>query len=297
MNDAVRDQSELATTLKAREFDQIRRVAYEYCGLDIRPGKEHLVSARLGKLMRQLGMRSFREYYDYVKHDRSGQALVSMVDALTTNHTGFFREKQHFQFLENVVLPALSKRSRIEIWSAACSTGEEPYSLVFAVLERVANSQAQELRIFATDISSRALATAQQGIYRQDRLNGLDSTIMAKYLLKGTRRAEGLCRIKPHIRDMVQFERLNLMEPFTGVGAFPLILCRNVMIYFDAQTQQDLVGRLSRQLEPGGYLFIGHSESLNGIAHSLKYVCPAVYRNSGELRSENSRSENSRNIA
>jgi chemotaxis protein methyltransferase CheR len=289
VNDAVHDQSELPTTLRAREFDQIRRVAYEYCGLDIRPGKEHLVSARLGKLMRQLGMRSFREYYDYVKHDSSGQALVSMVDALTTNHTGFFRERQHFEFFENVDLPSLSKRSRIEIWSAACSTGEEPYSLAFAVLERLANSQAQEIRIFATDISTRALATAQQGIYRQERLNGLDRLMLAKYLLKGTRGAEGLCRVKPHIRDMVQFERLNLIEPFSGVGTFPLIVCRNVMIYFDAQTQQDLVGRLSRQLEPGGYLFIGHSETLNGIAHPLKYVCPAVYRKSGELSRETSR--------
>jgi chemotaxis protein methyltransferase CheR len=289
VNDAVHDQSELPTTLRAREFDQIRRVAYEYCGLDIRPGKEHLVSARLGKLMRQLGMRSFREYYDYVKHDSSGQALVSMVDALTTNHTGFFRERQHFEFFENVVLPSLSKRSRIEIWSAACSTGEEPYSLAFAVLERLANSQAQEIRIFATDISTRALATAQQGIYRQERLNGLDRLMLASYLLKGTRGAEGLCRVKPHIRDMVQFERLNLIEPFSGVGTFPLIVCRNVMIYFDAQTQQDLVGRLSRQLEPGGYLFIGHSETLNGIAHPLKYVCPAVYRKSGELSRETSR--------
>jgi chemotaxis protein methyltransferase CheR len=283
------DQHEHSKALKPKEFDQIRRLAYEYCGLDIRPGKEELVSARLGKLMRQLGMQSFRDYFHYVNDDESGQALVSMIDALTTNHTGFFRETQHFRYLANVVLPALSDRPGIDIWSAACSTGEEPYSLAIAALEHFTNVPAPAIRILATDISTRALASAQQGVYPRERLSGLDHRLLRKYLLEGTRHAEGLCRVKPHIRSMVQFERVNLMEPFTTVGMFPLILCRNVMIYFDAQTQENLVGRLSRQLEPGGYLFIGHSESLNGINHRLKYVCPAVYRNGGELQAGNSR--------
>jgi chemotaxis protein methyltransferase CheR len=264
--------------LKAREFDQIRELAYQYCGLNIHAGKEELVAARLGKVMRELGIPTFAQYYHYVTSDKSGQALVVMIDALTTNHTSFFREPQHFEFLSSVVLPPLANRPRIDIWSAACSTGEEPYSLAMATLEHYEKTQPPEIRIMATDISTRAIAAGERGVYPVERIQGMDRAMMKKYLLRGSGKSEGLCRIKPHVRGLVQFQRTNLMEPFPNIGTFPLILCRNIMIYFDAQTQEQLVRRLCQQLEPGGYLFIGHSESLNGISHPLKYVRPAIYR-------------------
>jgi chemotaxis protein methyltransferase CheR len=264
--------------LKAREFDQIRELAYQYCGLNIHAGKEELVAARLGKVMRELDIPSFAQYYQYVTSDKSGQALVVMIDALTTNHTSFFREPQHFEFLSNVILPALANRPRIDIWSAACSTGEEPYSLAMATLEHYEKTHAPEIRIMATDISTRAIAAGELGVYPVERIQGMDRAVIKKYLLRGSGKSEGLCRIKPQVRGLVQFQRTNLMEPFPNIGMFPLILCRNIMIYFDAPTQEQLVRRLCQQLEPGGYLFIGHSESLNGISHPLKYVRPAIYR-------------------
>jgi chemotaxis protein methyltransferase CheR len=268
--------------LKAREFDQIRELAYQYCGLDIHPGKEELVAARLGKLLRKLGMTSFRQYYEYVTADASGPALVEMIDALTTNHTSFFREPQHFEFLSKTILPALANRSKIEIWSAACSTGEEPYSLAIALLEHFASTHSPDIRIMATDISTRAIAAGELAVYPEERLHGMEHSLLKKHFLRGQGESKGLCRLNPGVRRLVQFQRLNLMEPFPSIGTYPLILCRNVMIYFDAATQEHLVRRLSQQLEPGGYLFIGHSESLNGIAHPLKYVRPAIYRKSGD---------------
>jgi chemotaxis protein methyltransferase CheR len=267
-----------SSALKSKEFDQIRELAYQYCGLNIHSGKEELVAARLGKVMRELNIPTFRQYYEYVTADASGQALVGMIDALTTNHTSFFREPQHFEFLTGVIFPALAGRPKIDIWSAACATGEEPYSLAMATLEHYANTHAPEIHILATDISTRAIAAGELGVYPEERLHGMDRTMMKKYLLRGHGKSEGFCRIKPQVRNAVQFQRMNLMEPFPSVGQFPLILCRNIMIYFDAQTQEQLVRRLCQQLEPGGYLFIGHSESLNGITHPLKYVRPAIYR-------------------
>jgi chemotaxis protein methyltransferase CheR len=264
--------------LKTKEFDQIRELAYRYCGLNIHAGKEELVAARLGKIMREQEIPTFRQYYEYVTADTSGQALVTMIDALTTNHTSFFREPQHFEFLTGVILPALANRSQVDIWSAACSTGEEPYSLAMATLEHFEKTHTPEIRILATDISTRAIAAGEMGIYPVERVQSMDRSTMKKFLLRGSGKSEGLCRIKPNVRGAVQFQRMNLMEPFPSVGTFPLILCRNIMIYFDAPTQEQLVRRLCDQLEPGGYLFIGHSESLNGIAHPLKYVRPAIYR-------------------
>jgi chemotaxis protein methyltransferase CheR len=264
--------------LKAREFDQIRELAYQYCGLNIHAGKEELVAARLGKVMRELDIPTFAQYYQYVTSDKSGQALVVMIDALTTNHTSFFREPQHFEFLSNVILPALANRPRIDIWSAACSTGEEPYSLAMATLGHYEKTHVPEIRIMATDISTRAIAAGELGVYPVERIQSMDRAVIKKYLLRGSGKSDGLCRIKPQVRGLVQFQRTNLMEPFPNIGMFSLILCRNIMIYFDAPTQEQLVRRLCQQLEPGGYLFIGHSESLNGISHPLKYVRPAIYR-------------------
>jgi chemotaxis protein methyltransferase CheR len=274
--------------LTSRDFSYICRVAYKYCGLDIRPGKEGLVQSRLTKLMRQLGIKSFKEYCNYLEQDSDGQALSAMVDCLTTNHTGFFREEQHFRFLVSTIMPAIEQRRQIDIWSAACSTGEEPYSLVFALLEYFEGYKniIPRIRILATDISNRALATAHRAIYAAEKLSNVPEEIVRKYMLRGSGSSEGLLCVKPRVRELVEFRRLNLMETFEGAGKYPLILCRNAMIYFDEETQERVIARFYQRLEAGGYFFVGHSESLNRINQPMKYICPATYRRSGELSSK-----------
>ena len=269
--------AEGARTLKPHEFTQVRRMMHENFGVDLQ-GKEVLIEARLGKKMRELGHRSFRQYYEYVQQDKTGEALTAMVDALTTNHTSFFREPQHFDFLRTVVVPAWKPGSPLRIWSAACSTGEEPYSIAFTMLEAMGPSAADSLQILATDISSRVLSTASRGMYPASRFQSLPPDLLRRHLLKGFGEAEGQYLVKKEVRARIEFRRLNLMEDFSGVGMFPVIFCRNVMIYFDQPTQQRLVTRLAAQLEEGGHLLIGHAESLNGIDHGLQYVCPATYR-------------------
>jgi chemotaxis protein methyltransferase CheR len=270
--------------LNDREFEKISRLAYEHFGLDLRGGKQGLVSARLGKELRQLGLKSFQHYYDYVKADRSGAALASMVDHLTTNHTSFFREPRHFDFLRKTIFPTLRTRSRIDIWSAACSSGEEPYSIAMSLLEESPREAAAKVRIKASDISTRVLEKARRGVYPAERFAGIAVPLMQRYLLKGQDEAAGTFRFKTEVRSMIDFEHRNLMEKLPEGYVCPAIFCRNIMIYFDKPTQQSLVQRLSDRLEDGGYLLIGHSESLNNIAHGLDYVCPATYRKPGRVR-------------
>jgi chemotaxis protein methyltransferase CheR len=263
--------------LHSREFNLIRRMVYEKFGIDLE-GKEVLVAARLGKKMREQGHSSFKQYYEHVQKDTTGDALTTMVDALTTNHTSFFRETQHFDYLRKVILPELQPAGQIRIWSAACSTGEEPYSIAFTLMEELGQSVSSKAHILATDISTRVLTTAQRGLYPASRFQQVPVDRMRRHLLKGSGASTGDYMVKKEARALVEFQRLNLMEDFSSVGLFSVIFCRNVMIYFDRETQQNLVNRLAAQLEPGGYLLIGHAESLNGVEHPLKYLCPATYR-------------------
>src|SRR5690348_16954746 len=170
MNSVTRDAE--VQPLTRREFDQFRRLAYEKFGLDLRNGKEQLVSARLGKKIRDLQFRSYQEYYRHILEDKTGEALSALIDALTTNHTSFFRESAHFDFLRHTILPGLGNRETIAIWSAACSSGEEPYTIVFSLLEEMGESAFRKLRILATDISTRVLATARKGAYLASRFQG-----------------------------------------------------------------------------------------------------------------------------
>lgn len=267
--------------LKQSEFHQIRRMAYQQFGLNLRDGKEGMVSARLGKKLREMGFRSFQEYYEHVKRDPSGESLAAMIDALTTNYTSFFREMAHFDFLRATVLPQLRVRGRMSIWSAACSTGEEPYSIAFALLDALGETAAQGTRILASDISTQALTVAGRAVYPQERFAEMAPDLMRRYLLKGSRHSEGYFLVKRQVRAMVEFRRVNLMDDLSHLGSFSVIFCRNVMIYFDKPTQQRVAARLASRLLPGGYLFIGHSESLNMIDHPLDYIQPAIYRKPG----------------
>ena len=265
--------------LRPREFQQIRDAVYDRFGIDL-DGKEVLVAARLGKKIRELGICSFDEYYEHVQQDGTGEAMSAMVDALTTNHTSFFREPQHFEFLRQTILPAAQPPARI--WSAACSSGEEPYSIAFTLVDEFGSAAASMASILATDVSTRVLALAERGTYAASRFERIPVGQLRSYVLKGSGASEGQYMVKKEVRSLVRFERLNLMEDFSHVGRFSVIFCRNVMIYFDKPTQQRLVRRLAAQLEPGGYLLIGHAESLNGIDHSLAYICPATYRKTNQ---------------
>ncbi len=269
--------SSIGSLLQPHDFEQIRRLVYDFCGVDL-TGKQVLVGTRLGGKLRELGLPSFEKYFDYLQRDASGQAFTTMIDALTTNHTSFFRERQHFDFLRQTILPALPAREPLTIWSAACSSGEEPYTIAFSLIEELSDAAFSRIGILATDISTRVLDRARRGLYPAAGLEGLSLTTRRLCLLKGTGDYAGSCLVKPEVRALIDFRRYNLLEDCSSFGPFQVIFCRNVMIYFDLETQQAVVDRLVSRLVPGGYLLIGHSESLNGIRHSLQYIAPATYR-------------------
>jgi chemotaxis protein methyltransferase CheR len=267
--------------LKTSEFARICELAFDRFGLHLQAGKEKLVSARLGKLLRGGGFRSFDAYYHHVVADQSGAALAAMIDCLTTNHTSFLREPEHFRVLTERILPEYRSRDVLRIWSAACSTGEEPYSIAFSLLDAVERNRGPRPEIVASDISNRALEAARRATDTKDRLTGIPVDLRARYFIPAP---DGALRVRPDVVSLVRFERRNLMEPFPAGVSFPVIFCRNVMIYFDRETRANLVRRFSACLEPGGYLLVGHAESLIGADHGLTYVQPAVYRRPGTER-------------
>jgi len=265
------------------DFQKISQLVYDQCGINLQDGKKELVKARLGKRIRSGQFKSFREYYQYVVKDLSGQELVNLLNSISTNFTFFFREQKHFDYLRSEFLPEImeEKRSngrRLRFWSAACSSGEEPYSIAMTLLEAMDHPLVWEVDILATDISTKVLKTAESGVYHKERIHSLPKGLVKKYFLKGDHRYEDYVKIKDQVKRYVQFKRINLMDRFNFKEPFDCIFCRNVMIYFDKKTQSDLVNRLYQCMGKGGVLMIGHSESLTGISHSFQYVRPAIYR-------------------
>jgi len=270
-------EADAVQPLAPREFDQIRELAYRTFGLDLKTGKEELVSARLRKLVRDGGFRSFQDYYRNIVQDRTGESLLAMIDALATNHTAFLREPDHFAFLRDHVVPGLSGRDPMEVWSAACSTGEEVWTLAMVLNEALPS---RTVRITASDISNKALRAAQRAVYPVERCHGMPAAWLSRYFVADGRPPANY-QIAPAIRAQAAFRRVNLIESYSWPHQFPVIFCRNVMIYFDRPTQERVVAGLTEHLEPGGYLFVGHAESLTRVSHSLEYVKPAVYRKPG----------------
>jgi len=260
------------------EFFQIQRLARERFGLDLKPGKEKLVEARLLRVVRERGHRTFHDFYQEVIHDRTGESLVALIDALTTNVTGFLRERVHFDYLAGEVIPRLERRPLIPIWSCACATGEEVYSIVFTVADRFGQAVASKLRVLGSDISTRALSHAQQAIYSEERVAVLPLEWLERFFLRGTGQAQGYYKVRDEVRRLVQFRRINLVEPFDSLPQFPVIFCRNVLIYFTPEAFRDCVRRLVDQLEPGGYIMVGLAESLSGVDTRLAYVQPGIYQ-------------------
>jgi len=268
--------------LRDIEFEKISQLVYSHCGIHLHDGKKELVKARLSKRIREGQFGSFAEYYNYVNTGEGTEEFIAMIDSLSTNLTSFFREDSHFRALSRIVPallcePARRSRSRLRFWSAGCSTGEEPYTIAITALEAVQGINA-ELSILATDISTKVLGKAQQGIYAADRVKTIPSELLRKYFQLGQGKWAGHFRVKKGLRDLVTFQRFNLMDSLKASDPFDVIFCRNVMIYFDKKTQEGLVNRFHDRLVKDGYLFIGHSESLTGLNHAFQYLEPSVYR-------------------
>jgi chemotaxis protein methyltransferase CheR len=272
-----------SVVLSEKEFRQISDLVYQHCGINLHDGKKELVQARLAKYIREGGYKSFEDYIRHVLEDKTGREFSTLIDSLSTNLTSFFREYQHFEYLTDKLLPSLIERRRKEQnyrlrgWSAGCSSGEEPYSIAITLLEAVSGQGRWDVKMLATDISTKMLGTAQQGVYEKERIAAVAPALKNKYLLPVTMDGQKMFQVSDTARNIVIFKYLNLMKDWPVRGPLDFIFCRNVMIYFDKPTQQTLVNRFWDLLGSQGILFTGHSESLTGIQHKYEYVQPTIY--------------------
>lgn len=261
------------------EFKRFSELVYRESGIVLKEHKRSLLISRLSRRLRQLGLKTFQAYYEYVVGKGGTQEFIQMLDAISTNKTDFFREPHHFEFLRDRILPALDPVKQIRVWSAGCSTGEEPYTIAMTVCDGVTAPLQWDCRILASDLSTDVLEQAAAGVYDIERLQGLPAAVIRRHFLKGRGSCKGRLKVKPHLSDMVVFRRINFMnERYPIKTPLDIIFCRNVMIYFDRPTQERLVARFHRYLKPGGYLFIGHSESLQWVRHSFSNAGPTIYR-------------------
>jgi len=265
----------LATVvLEEKEFALFRDLIYRIAGISMAPAKKPLVTSRLAKRLKHYGLESYGEYFQMITAANGTTELQMAVDLLTTNETHFFREPKHFDFLRQRILPERKPGKTLRIWSAACSSGEEPYSIAM-LLDEVLGCAPWE--IVASDLSTQVLEKARTGVYPMERMPEIPRHYLSDYCLKGTGTQEGTLLIERKLRERVQFMQHNLTETPPRQAEFDAIFLRNVMIYFDQDTKRQVVSRLLPLLRPGGYFLIGHSETLNGINENLRQVQPAVY--------------------
>ena len=262
------------------EFDFIRHVINENAGIVLGPNKRQLVQGRLARRLRELGLPSYEAYCDHVR-EAGPEELVGLINALTTNVTAFFRENHHFEALTSYMLPEAMDRNasarRLRIWSAGCSTGEEPYCLAMVAAE-VLGTARWDLKILATDIDSEVIATAQAGIYSLDRVESVPEVRRKRWFRRGSGAYEGSACVRSEISQLISFRTLNLLHEWPMRGPFDVIFCRNVMIYFDQPTRERLVRRFAQMLAPNGYLCIGHSESIHTGTAPVHLVGKTIYR-------------------
>ncbi|OPL11169.1 MAG: chemotaxis protein CheR [delta proteobacterium ML8_D] len=278
------------SSMSDRDFNRFRELIYKQCGINLTAVKRTMLGSRLLKRLRTLGIASFSEYYDYVSSTReSSNELVHMVDAVSTNKTDFFREPRHFDYLTKEALPGMCRSGvwrpgkRLNIWSAGCSSGEEPYTIAMVVADFTSHNRVGEFSILASDISTRVLEKARRGIYPDNAVEPVPAVVKRKYLMRGKGSQKGYCRVVPELRSTLHFQRINLNGSRHSWIRTPMdmIFCRNVIIYFDRETQKKLFEKFYKQLVPGGYLFIGHSETLHGVNDKFKAVAVATYRKPG----------------
>ena len=271
-------------TLTARDFDRLRRLVYEESGINLSSEKKTMVETRLKRRLQTLAFSSYGEYCDHVfSGEGRRNEVVALIDAVSTNKTDFFREAGHFEFLIAKALPELARlrgaARRSLVWSAGCSSGEEPYTLAMVLSEYAQQAQGYHFHVLGTDICTEVLSRATMGVFRAAALAAVPIEFRRKYFMRSRNPESDAMRVIPELRSLIEFRRLNFMEPDFALAEAPeIIFCRNVIIYFDRPTQVSLLGRLVRHLIPGGYFFAGHSESLQGMDLPLTPVAPSVYR-------------------
>lgn len=272
--------------LSNHDFQRLSGFIYDELGIKMPESKRSMLTGRLGKRLRALSLSSFGDYCDFLfSAEGLEQEMVHLINAVTTNKTDFFREPAHFDYLVRQALPELRRcgllgpGGKLKFWSAGCSTGEEPYTLAMVLAEVQAQTPGFGFEILATDISTRVLEVARRAVYPLERVEPVPATLRSKYLLKNKDRNNPLVRIAPELRSRVSFGQLNFMAETFGLREpLDVIFCRNVIIYFDKQTQERLMVKFCRHLKTGGFLFLGHSESLHGYDVPLSQVAPTVYR-------------------
>ncbi|VAW85614.1 Chemotaxis protein methyltransferase CheR [hydrothermal vent metagenome] len=264
------------------DFERIKKQIFDMTGISLSDAKKDMVYGRLSRRIRDLGLTDFKDYCDLVAEPDSDE-LNNFINAITTNLTSFFREDHHFKFLVETALPDVMKKNResrkIRIWSAGCSTGEEPYSLGIVLKEALPRKHNWDIKILATDLDTDVLAKAQRGIYDLDRINGLAESRQKKWFSRGTGKQAGFVKVTDEIKNLISFKQLNLMSEWPMKGSFDIIFCRNVVIYFDKPTQRILFQRYAELLSESRYLFVGHSESLYKVSTQFKLIGNTIYQN------------------
>ncbi|MBF0453454.1 MAG: chemotaxis protein CheR [Magnetococcales bacterium] len=274
--------------LSDQDFNRLATFIQGQVGIQMPPSKKSLLTARLQKRLRHLKMTSFSDYVDWVLNPQhSGEELINFLDMVTTNKTDFFREPAHFDFMTSTALPFLLETHQagtkrpLQIWSAPCSTGEEPYTMGIVAMEFAKSKQLAnyKVKILGTDLSTKALKKGQNAVYEESRVAGVPLGIKRDYMLKSKDRSKPLVRMGPTLRSMVTFQHLNFMDAsYTIHNTYDIIFCRNCLIYFDRPTSEAIVNKLCRNLLPGGYFFVGHSETLNNLNVPVSQVAPTIYK-------------------
>lgn len=264
------------------DFRCICNLVSKHTGIRLSDAKRDMVYGRLTRRLRQLGIGTFAEYTRLLTEDNNADELTSFTNAITTNLTSFFREPHHFEYLKSTLLPALirekSATRKIRIWSAGCSTGEEPYTIAIILQEAMQQCHGWDIKILATDLDSNVLETAQGGVYKIDRINGILDQRKQRWFFKGRGSSDGVVKVAQELRDLITFRQLNLMNSWPVRGPFDIIFCRNVVIYFDKPTQKTLFERYADLLTPQGHLFVGHSESLFKVTDRFKLIGNTIYQ-------------------
>ncbi|MCF6282938.1 MAG: protein-glutamate O-methyltransferase [Candidatus Polarisedimenticolaceae bacterium] len=265
-----------------RDFDFLRKMSNDRTGIVVSDDKFDMFYSRLSRRVRTLGLRKFSEYCDYLKANPEGDESLEFINSITTNLTAFFRENHHFEYLTKTVIPELvgknSADRKIRIWSSGCSTGEEPYSIAMTLHDAMSSLAGWDYRIMATDIDSNVLTTASNGIYQMERVNGVDKKLLRRWFQQGKGSNTDKVRAKKELREIISFKQINLMSDWKLRQPRDVIFCRNVIIYFDKETKIRLVDRYAENLKTGGYLFIGHSESLFNITNRFELIGNTIYR-------------------
>lgn len=268
-----------------KDFEFLRRIANERTGIVVKDEKFDMFYSRLCRRVRRLGLQSFSEYCDFLQSDSAEDEVLELVNAITTNLTAFFRENHHFEYLQQRLIPELLQKNkdsrRLRIWSAGCSTGEEPYSLSIALKESLDSVAGWNARILATDIDSNVLTKASQGVYPLERVKGIPKPRLRRWFMRGKGAQSGYVRLKPEVCSQIDFAQLNLMDNWNVDGPVDVIFCRNVIIYFDRESKIKLINKYADNLVEGGHLFIGHSESLFKISDRFELIGNTIYRKKG----------------